>query len=266
MKRKKTMDSRTARRRNRTSGPVGRFAVLAAGLFIYTAHAAGGAPASAMQILAATDHAELTAEISGTAVNRIALIDDRIAWVIRAPGGYAAEHDPANGDLYLRPLAAHGGGDIPGEPVTLFLGTEKGFTYRLALTVSDRDSAQILIRDPDAAASVETGGAKASDPRVSALVRLIRAVARREPPPGYAIEAGDGDGGGIAQFIEIWRGPRFMAGVLETAPHGPADAPTLAALYGPDIAAAWLSAPGTGPTGGRLAVVVHDVRGAGARR
>ena len=227
----------------------------------------GDAPAAAMQILAAADHAELEAEISATAVNRIALVHDRIARVIRMPSGFAAEHDPANGDLYLRPLAAHGGGAMPGEPVTLFIGTEKGFTYRLALTVKMRDSAQILIRDPDAAAAVENGGAKASDPRVGALVRLIRAVARREPPPGYAIEAGDGaDDAGIAQFIETWRGPRFTARVLETAPHGPADAPTVAALYGPDIAAAWLSGPGTGPKGGRLAVVVHDVRRAGARR
>ena len=231
MKRKKTTDTRTARRRNRAPGPIGRFAVLSAALIIYMAYAAGGAPAAAMQILAATDHAELTAEISGTAVNRIALIRDRIARVIRGPSGFAAEHDPANGDLYLRPLAAHGGGAMPGEPVTLFLGTEKGFTYRLALTVTMRDSAQILIRDPDAAAPVENGGAKASDPCVGALVRLIRAVARREPPPGYAIEAGDGHRAeftkttGTIETIEIWRGPRFMARVLETAPHGPADAP-----------------------------------------
>ena len=38
------------------------------------------------------------------------------------------------------------------ETVTLFLGTEKGFTYRLALAATMRDSAQILIRNPEAAA------------------------------------------------------------------------------------------------------------------
>ena len=63
------------------------------------------APAAGMQILDAADHAELSAEISGTAVNRIALDGDRIARVVRAPGGFAIEHDPARGDLYLRPAA-----------------------------------------------------------------------------------------------------------------------------------------------------------------
>ncbi|MXW90821.1 MAG: hypothetical protein F4Z47_03375, partial [Rhodospirillaceae bacterium] len=57
-----------------------------------------------------------------------------------------------SGDLYLRPAntAAAGHG-----PATLFIGTERGFTYRLTLTPSDRDAAQILIRNaavlPDAA-------------------------------------------------------------------------------------------------------------------
>ena len=60
-------------------------------------------PAMAMQILDAADHAELAAEISATGVNRIALSRDRIAKVVRAPGGFAVEHDAASGDLYLRP-------------------------------------------------------------------------------------------------------------------------------------------------------------------
>ena len=61
-----------------------RLAGLCAALFIYMAHA----PAAAMQILSATDHAELTAEISATSVSRVALAGDRIARVIRAPGGF----------------------------------------------------------------------------------------------------------------------------------------------------------------------------------
>ena len=102
-------------------------------------------PAQAMQILEAADHAELAAEISATGVNRIALSHDRIRRVIRSPSGFEAEHDPETGDLYLRPTAA-GQGAEPEEadrvPVILFLGTEKGFTYRLTLTPSDRDSAR----------------------------------------------------------------------------------------------------------------------------
>ena len=132
---------------------------LAAALGAAALLAAAYAPAAAMQILAAADHAELTAEVSGRAVSRIALMDDRIARVIRAPDGFAVEHDPARGDLYLRPPGA-GGADgtktMRDRPVTLFLGTEKGFTYHLTLAVRDRGSAQILIRDP-AARTGETG-------------------------------------------------------------------------------------------------------------
>ena len=190
---------------------------LAAALGVAALLAAAPAPATAMQILAAADHAELTAEVSGRAVSRIALMDDRIARVIRAPDGFAVEHDPARGDLYLRPPGA-GGADgmktMRDRPVTLFLGTEKGFTYRLTLAVRDRGSAQILIRDP-AARTAETGAVPASDARIGALAALVRAVARREPPPGTVIATGGGAPGGGDGTIETWRGPRFTARVLE---------------------------------------------------
>ena len=109
-----------------------------------------------MQVLEAADHAELEAAISATGVSRVALADDRIRRVIRSPGGFDIEHDAASGDLYLRPAA--GPDPSPDEPpgaplpVTLFLGTERGFTYRLTLTPDTRPSAQVLIRNAAAAA------------------------------------------------------------------------------------------------------------------
>ena len=249
------------------------------------------APALAMQILDAADHGELAAAISATGVNRIALEADRIRRVIRAPGGFEAEHDPETGDLWLRPVAPATAppAGMPGEPespdgapgqaagyapVTLFIGTEKGFTYRLTLTPSDRDSAQILIRN-GAASTREDAGAVAAvagtdprigvrgRPRVAALVELIRAVARREPSPGYAIETGTGQVVGGLPVIETWRGtgafprPRFAAHVVEID-GWPGDAGDLAGTMGIGAAAAWLAPSGSGPSGGRLAVIVTD--------
>lgn len=234
-------------------------AVLLATLLTF---AALSAPASAMQVLEAADHAELQAEVSATGVSRVALEGDRIARVIRSPGGFTAEHDPARGDLYLRPLP--GGGEAPvtepeAEPAALFIGTEKGFTYRLVLTPAEGGAAQILIRNPEATAPA--GGA--GDARVGALVDLIRAVARREPVPGYAIEAGTGGtAGGPEEVIEVWRGPRFTALVLALGADSPGDAAALSARLGRGIAAAWVSAPGA--AGGRLAVAVRE--GAGGVR
>ena len=260
------------------------FALLLAAHLIYMGAVAASAPAAAMQILEAADHAELAAEISATGVNRIALSHDRIAKVVRAPDGFAVEHDAASGDLYLRPAVPAASGDAAGQaagydPVTLFVGTEKGFTYRLSLTPADRDSAQILIRNaqvlPDAAAS---GPDAIGDPRVAALVRLVRAVARREPLPGYAIHGGGGPSLSGFTFIETWRGPHFAAHVLEADRLPSADADdawpglrsgpaglagtiveTIAETPGAGrVAALWLAAPGTGPSGGRLAVAVTE--------
>jgi len=222
------------------------------------------APAGAMQILDAVDHAELEAEISDRAVSRIALAGDRIARVIRGPDGFAVEHDAARGDLYLRPADGSGmgtGRSAADERLTLFVGTAAGFTYRLALTVAERGSAQILIRN--AAALPEPDLAGPDGGRVNALVELIRAVARRETVAGYAVETlrETTDDSGLAT-IEIWRGAKFTVRVMEAG--GPErDAEALAGRFAPGAAAVWLAPPGSGPSGGRLAVAVDDSAVAG---
>ena len=255
-----------------------RIAVLVVAHLMYVAALAAPAPALAMQILEAADHAELTAQISATHVNRIALHGDRIARLVRAPDGFAVEHDAASGDLYLRPASE---GSVEGEPVTLFIGTERGFTYRLTLTPGARDSAQILIRNaralPDAASLAVAPGV---DAYVAGLVRLVRAVARREMLPGYEILAGGGSPAPGLALVETWRGPRYAALVVEAARPASGDADEAAGLAGTieemlgagrtadgsRLAALWLAAPGTGPAGGRLAVAVTETAPAGAPR
>ena len=255
-----------------------RFALRLAIRIATLALLAAPAPAWAMQILEAADNAELAAEISATGVNRIALAGDRIARVVRAPDGFAVEHDAASGDLYLR--SAHPSPPAEGfghEPATLFIGTERGFTYRLTLVPADRDSAQILIRNAGAApGTVDAPGVTPTtakgDAHVAALVRLVRAVAGRELPPGHEIVAGDAAEVSGLTLIETWRGPRLAALVFEAArpasvgADAPADlAGTIGNLPGVGrVAALWLAAPGTGPSGGRLAVAVTEA--AGGRR
>ena len=243
-----------------------RLALPLAALLIHMSALALSAPAVAMQLLEAVDHAELAAEISATEVNRIALIGDRIARVVRAPDGYAVEHDAVSGDLFLRPADMANPAVAPA-PATLFIGTEKGFTYRLTLTPVARDSAQILIRN--AALSKDAAAASvpaAADPHIAALVKLVRAVARREPLPGYEILAGGTSLAAGLTLIETWRGPRFRALVFEAGRSaspggdGPAGlAGTIGeSLTGSRVAALWLAAPGTAPKGGRLAVAVVE--------
>ena len=233
-----------------------------AAIFAAPASKASATQDAAARVLEASDHAELSAEVSASGVVRIALVGDRIARTVRAPGGHGIEHDPASGDLYLRPRDLAGGGaDRAAEPTVLFIGTEKGFTYRLTLTPAEGGPAQLLIGNP-AAGTAATREAPAGDRRVGALVRLVRAVARREPLAGHAIHAG-GVFPGLT-VIETWRGPRFSALVFEAGPLAPAEgaadlAGTIGGLPGVGrLAALWLAAPGTGPTGGRLAVAVRE--------
>ena len=256
--------------------------MLAAGLL------ACALPATAMQVLDATDHAELSAEISATGISRVALAGDRIVRVVRAPDGFAVEHDAATGDIYLRPAETHPGIRPPGtsgdvaaphgpegatvaEPVTLFIGTERGFTYRLALTPVARSSAQILVRNADTVAADSSAPLPGGDPHVEELVRLVRAVARREPLSGHRILAGGGSPAPGLRTIETWRGPQLTALVLEAdalpAPSGASAAAGLAGtlretLASGRLAALWLADPGTGPNGGRLAVAVVEHSGA----
>ena len=161
------------------------------------------------------------------------------------------------------------------DPVTLFVGTEKGFTYRLTLTPAMRGSAQILIRNADAmpGAAVSDGPA-AGDPHIAALVKLVRAVARREPLPGYEIHTGGRAAQAGLTLIETWRGARFAALVFEAARPASEGADGTAGLAGTigalpgvgDVAALWLAGPGTGPRGGRLAVAVVEAVSRGAPR
>ncbi|MCE2453068.1 MAG: type-F conjugative transfer system secretin TraK [Nitrospinae bacterium] len=211
-------------------------------------------PASAMQILDAADHAELVAVVSDRAVSRITLTGDRVARVVRGAEGFAVEHDKARGDLYLRPLEPEA---QTGKSVTFFIGTARGFTYKLSLRTVARDSAQILIRNAAATPRAERQGP--SGGRVSALAALIRAVARREVPPGYVVETISGaprkDG---LSLLEIWRGRKFIARVYEADP-GPGDDPeTLVQGIAPGVAALWRSLQASGPSGGRLLVAVHE--------
>ena len=253
--------------RNRTVRPSVARAIPLAAVFAAVCVAAGllPAPAAAIQTLEAADHAELEAVVSATGVSRVALADDRIRRVIRSPGGFDVEHDATSGDLYLHPLDGpeREADAAAALPITLFLGTERGFTYRLTLTPDARVSAQVLIRNAAAADPVAQATAgPVRDARVAELVRLVRAAARHEILPGYRVEAARSRRG--PRIIETWRGARFVAHVLAAGPDTDADA--LADRFGSGVAAVWVAAGRDRATRERIAVVVTEPGRAGAAR
>ncbi len=210
--------------------------------------------ASAMQILDAADGAELEAEISDRSVSRVTLADDRVARVVRGPDGFTLEHDKSRGDLYLRPLES----TAPArEALTLFIGTAKGFTYRLTLRTAARGSAQILIRNAAAAPRAESPAPRES--RVGALVALVRAVVLREVLPGYVIHTASetSRSEGLA-LLETWRGRRFTARVYEMDSIPGDDSQAMMQNLAPGAAALWAAEPASGPSGGRIVVAVLE--------
>ncbi|MDE0680432.1 MAG: type-F conjugative transfer system secretin TraK [Gammaproteobacteria bacterium] len=217
----------------------------------------------ATRILDARDHAELTAAISKGGVVRVALIGDRIARVVRAPGGWSVEHDADAGDIYLRPPAEIA---APDGPVALFIGSERGYTYRLTLEPAVGGPAQILLRNPAAGSVEDSVGRQRGGGRVETLAALIRAAANGTPPAGYAIgPTGDCCAVKGVSALEVWRGSGFEAWVLRVGGDGPGDALTLAEGLGPDIAAAWIAdaggeSSGEGRAMSRLAVAVREAR------
>ena len=251
--------------RNRTARPSKRSAAPRAAALVAACVSAVllPAPAVAIQTLEAADHAELEAAISATGVSRVALADDRIRRVIRSPGGFDVEHDAASGDLYLRPAEGTGPEADAGTalPITLFLGTERGFTYRLTLIPDARGTAQVLIRNAAAAEAVgQAAAGPVRDARVAELVRLVRAAARRESLPGYVV---DSESSG-RQMIETWRGSRFVAHVLTAGPD--TAAPVLAERFGTGVAAVWVAAPRDRVARERIAVVVTEPARVGIAR
>ena len=224
-------------------------ALLLAAIFLWAA------PASAMQILDAADHAELVAEISDRSVNRITLAGDRVARVVRGPDGFTVEHDKSRGDLYLRPLERTNGGRAP---LTLFIGTTKGFTYRLMLRTAARGSAQILIRNASVASN-EPEAERPREGRVGAIVALVRAVVLREVLPGYVIHTPSETPRpeGLA-LLETWRGRRFTARVYEADSGSGDDPQVLMQGMAPGVAAIWAGKPASGPSDGRLVVTVRE--------
>ncbi|MYF86545.1 MAG: hypothetical protein F4178_09065, partial [Rhodospirillaceae bacterium] len=217
---------------------------LAAALLVSLFAVAAAAESTAgTRILDAADHAELAAEISADSVVRVALLGDRIERVIRLPGeGFSVEHDPVAGDLYLHPVAEsaapqtsaapHG----PGAPQALFVGSERGSTYRLNLIPVSGGPSQILVRNADP--ETEDRAATVPEPnRVAAIAGLLRALASGEPSPNYRVETADQDSAADMDIVpvEVWRGPRFEALVLALGVGAPVDAPDLAAALGPNV-------------------------------
>lgn len=122
------------------------------------------------QIINAANDSELSGVIAKEEISRIKVISDRIKSVKNVEGEVEVLEDTDLGEIYIRPLKSKG------EPINLFITTERNDTYKLLLLPKSQPSAQIFIRNEEAisASSKQMGQGDSYKDKVINLIKKMR--------------------------------------------------------------------------------------------
>ena len=134
----------------------------------------------ALQIKEVQEGAEIHAGISVYDLNRIRLKGDRIISAKANVGDINISYEETTGDIFIKPAAA-GSSTI----INLFLVSEKGYTYKLLLTATDRMSTQIVLRNSDIILDLYQQHKK--DEYKESVVSLYKAMSKSSPMEGYKL-------------------------------------------------------------------------------
>ena len=139
------------------------------------------------QFLKAADNATLSGVVSRGEVTRISFTGDDVASLqkikpLNPLDDFSVTHDPVTGDIYVTlPIA------YSGKFVNFFATSKRGYTYKFVLRVSDIPATQIFVQNP-ALASDRARQFERAQPFRQTLVKLMRAMWKREVLPGFKIE------------------------------------------------------------------------------
>jgi conjugal transfer pilus assembly protein TraK len=142
--------------------------------------------AHADQFKQATDNARIECDVSRRELTRIALIGDQFASVSKVSSGdpygdFAVSNEPVRGDIYLSVPPSFAGADV-----NFFATSKKGYVYKFACKTADIEAQQVFIANPALADSDASDWESESQPG-DAAIRLIRAMAADETPPGFTV-------------------------------------------------------------------------------
>lgn len=146
----------------------------------------------AYQRIPVQERVAVTAWISATALNRIAIEHDRILSVKGTTGQFELEKDADIGQIFLKPILApnrDSSDNAPEpsqpnvEPIHIFLSTENGRTYSVSLIPDERAAESIVLAPLDTINTWERTGAYES-----LLKDLIKALHTQTPLPGFEIQ------------------------------------------------------------------------------
>ena len=133
--------------------------------------------ASAMQIKDSASDGIINATISGIDLNRIKVISDRISSVRHNDGELEVLQDVSKGEIYVRTNAT--------DPISLFITTEKDYTYQILLVPKKVPSEQIFIKNEEAILDSISEEVIGSDSYKESISDLISAMRSEEELEGY---------------------------------------------------------------------------------
>lgn len=130
----------------------------------------------AEQKISVKEGGSITAHISSSGLNRIAVNGDRILTIKGNAGQFQMDKDPKLGQIYLQPTLVD-----KGDPIHIFITTEKGDTYTLSLLVHDLAPENIvLVPQVSQAEKLKT-----TSDYESTLIDIIKAMYHQVPLEGY---------------------------------------------------------------------------------
>ncbi len=133
----------------------------------------------AQQMISVQEGVEVSATVSYKALNRIAVQNDRILSVKGIQGEFELDKDSELGQVFVKPIP-----QTSEEPIHIFLSTETGKTYALALLPQDISAQSIVLMPPGLSLKSweQAGSYEAS------IKTLIKAMHTQSEVEGFSIE------------------------------------------------------------------------------
>ena len=133
----------------------------------------------AQQMIAVQEGVEVSATLSCEALNRITVQNDRILSVKGIQGEFELDKDTELGQVFVRPMSKESQ-----EPIHIFLSTESGKTYALALFAQNIGAQSIVLMPPglNLVPWEQAGSYEAS------IKTLIKAMHTQTELEGFSIE------------------------------------------------------------------------------
>lgn len=153
-------------------------------------------PASALQVLDASDGETLVARISQREMSRIAIDKGRLRKLPFTEGDLIVEKDEENGQVFVRPATIEGA-----KPINVFVIDDRGRTYGLLLQPADIPSENIIIRDR-ATKSEKSSIEKKGGSHQRVIKNMVLAMVTAASPNGVEVRE-------MRQEIPLWQEARL---------------------------------------------------------